>query len=91
MTLVDAFRRAILGLLFPKGTLARVMILNFHRVPKEVDTVSPGSVTGAIFAQQIGWLKELCNIIPSFDSRNYPVADVSADRRAVEVGGVDLC
>lgn len=64
MNVSDAFRRTVLGLLSPGGRRARLMILTFHQVPREPDPIAPGLPSTDVFAAQMRWLADICNVLP---------------------------
>ena len=60
---VDTFRRAVLATLSPSGGRARLMILTFHHVLLEQDPIAPGVPHSSIFAEQMRWLADYCNVM----------------------------
>lgn len=64
MNLDGVLRRRLLTLLSPAGRRARLMILSFHQVRKEVDPLAPDVPTAAVFAEQMRWLADYCNVLP---------------------------
>ena len=63
MTIIDSVRRRALDVLSPSGTRARLTILTFHQVPEKPDPMAPGLPDAKMFAQQMQWLNEYCNLL----------------------------
>ena len=61
---VDAMRRALLAMLSPSGPRAQLIILTFHQVPREHDSISPTLPHAGLFAEQMRWLTDCCNVLP---------------------------
>lgn len=64
MISADAFRRTVLGFFSPTGSRARLMILTFHQVPLDPDPIAPGLPHSGLFAEQMRWLADYCNVMP---------------------------
>jgi peptidoglycan/xylan/chitin deacetylase (PgdA/CDA1 family) len=56
--------RGGLTTLAPAGVRARLSILIYHRVLREPDPIFPNELCAVRFDQQLGWLKQLFNVLP---------------------------
>lgn len=56
--------RPLFNLLSPAGARARLTVLIFHRVLREVDPLFPDEVDAARFDELLGWLKSWFNVLP---------------------------
>jgi peptidoglycan/xylan/chitin deacetylase (PgdA/CDA1 family) len=59
-----SLQRALLGLLSPVGKRARLMIMSFHQVPREPDSMAPEVPHATVFSEQMRWLADYCNVLP---------------------------
>lgn len=64
MNKADPLRRALLKLLSPEGSRARLLVLTFHQVPSEPDVLQPSVIHLQAFADQMKWLKQYCTVLP---------------------------
>jgi len=64
MSVRHTVRRGLLSALCPSGRRGRLMILTYHQVPAEPDSLQPGSPHGDAFAAQMEWLTRYCTVLP---------------------------
>lgn len=57
-----------LSLLSPSGSRARLTIFTFHRVLARKDPWLPEEPDAALFAEQMDWTAEFCNVLPLPDA-----------------------
>jgi peptidoglycan/xylan/chitin deacetylase (PgdA/CDA1 family) len=62
------FGQALMTVLSPGGSPARLSILIYHRVLPHQDALFPNEVDSLNFNRQMGWLKSCFNIIPLLDA-----------------------
>lgn len=62
------WRGAVLSSLSPSGRRARLLILTFHQVPGEPDTLLSGVASKEAFELQMTWLSEFCQVLSLSDA-----------------------
>lgn len=59
-----AVQRTLLSALSPAGRRARLMIFTFHRTPEVPDALLPGEPDAQRLRKVLGWIADLCRVLP---------------------------